>query len=336
MTRIRGVTLRNRDRTPLHELAPLAYPLVIYLEPTNICNFYCDMCPTGDRKLIRRIGRPVGSMPWALWCKVIDDFTEFEQPAENAHLFKDGESTMHPRFLDMLEYCRDAHIAKKLWIKTNGSMLSPAFNEGMIANGLDNIGISVEHVTAEGYQARSHVKFDYEKLRDNVADLYTRRRTARIYVKIPSQGLTQDEIAKFYADFEDRCDFIGLENYHGWSTPELKDFTMGYASDTYDGDPLTEKIVCPWTLFSITVNWNGATCVCPEDWAWKTIVADASKEHIKDIWNGARMWEFRKMHLEGRRNENIACRGCYFMRTLPDNVDEHRGEILARYEEERK
>ena len=48
MTRIRGVTLRNRDRTPLHELAPLAYPLVIYLEPTNVCNFYCDMCPTGD------------------------------------------------------------------------------------------------------------------------------------------------------------------------------------------------------------------------------------------------------------------------------------------------
>jgi len=336
MTRIRGVTLRNRERTPLHELAPLAYPLVIYLEPTNVCNFRCDFCPTGNTALVKR-HRPVGMMSWDLWIKVIDDFKAFEQPAENAHLFKDGESTLHPRFLDMLGYIRDAGIVKRLWIKTNGSKLGPKFNQGLIDNGLNDIGISVEAVTSAGYKKISHVNFDYEALRDNVADLYSRcTKDNRIYVKIPSQGLSEDEIAKFYADFEGRCHYIGLENFHGWSTPELGDFTMGYQSDTYDGDPLTDKIVCPWTLFSITVNWNGATCVCPEDWAWKTIVADVNKESVIDIWNGARMWEFRKMHLEGRRNENIACRGCYFMRTLPDSVDAHRGEILARYEEARK
>lgn len=335
MTEIRGVSLRKRERMPLHAIAPLAYPLVIYLEPTNVCNFKCVFCPTGDRKLIRKVGRPVGGMPWELWTKIIDDFKAFDEPAENAHLFKDGESTMHPRFLDMLGYVRDAHIAKKLWIKTNGSMLSPAFNQGLIDNGLDEIGISVEHVTHEGYLERSLVRFDYEKLRDDVADLYSRRGSSHIYVKIPSQGLSQDEIDKFYADFGDRCDYIGIENFHGWSTPELKDFTMGYQSDTYDGDPLTDKIVCPWTIFSITVNWNGATSVCPEDWAWQAIIGDASKERIIDIWNGGRMFQFRKMHLENRRHENKACNGCYFMRTLPDNVDPWRGEILERYEAQR-
>ena len=332
MTHIRGVTLRKRDRLPLHELAPLTHPMVLYLEPTNVCNFACDMCPTGDRNLIRRVGRPVGSMPWELWKKVIDDLAQFEKPAENAHLFKDGETTLHPKFLDMLGYLRDKHVANKLWIKTNGSRLSPEFNEGMIANGMDNIGISVEHVNAEGYMKRSHVKFDYEKLRENVADLYGRRRECKIYVKIPSQGLTEEEIAKFYADFDDRCDYIGLENYHGWSAPELKDFTMGYTSDTYDGNPLMDKIVCPWIVFSLTVNWNGATSICPEDWAWKTIIGDASKEHLIDIWNGDQMFQFRKMHLEARRADNIACRNCYFMRTLPDNVDEHRLQMLEKYE----
>src|SRR5512139_291346 len=170
---IKGVTLRNRNRAPLHAIAPLDYPLVIYLEPTNVCNFRCDFCPTGNTALVKK-HRPVGMMPWELWTKVIDDFKQFEKPAENAHLFKDGESTLHPRFLDMLGYARDAHIAKKLWIKTNGSKLSPKFNQGMIENGLDNIGISVEHVHAEGYLARSKVKFNYEKLRENVADLYAR------------------------------------------------------------------------------------------------------------------------------------------------------------------
>lgn len=336
---IRGVNLRERNRMPLHAIAPLAYPLVIYLEPTNVCNFKCVFCPTGDRKLIRKVGRPVGSMPWDLWTKVIDDFKAFDQPAENAHLFKDGESTMHPRFVDMLGYVRDAGIAKKLWIKTNGSQLSPTLNQGMIDNGLDNIGISVEHVHVAGYQERARVDFDYEHLRDMVADLYARAGDkCKVYVKVPSQGLKQDEIDKFYADFDDRCHYIGLENYHGWSTPELGDFTMGYGeqNDTYDGDPLIDKIVCPWTIFAITVNWNGATSVCPEDWAWQAIIGDAGKEHIKDIWNGENMFQFRKMHLENRRHENKACNGCYFMRTLPDNVDPWRGEILERYEAERR
>jgi len=333
--KIRGVTLRNRARLPLHEIAPLDHPLVIYLEPTNVCNFRCDFCPTGNTALVKK-HRPVGMMPWELWTKVIDDFKAFPEPAENAHLFKDGESTLHPRFLDMLGYIRDSGIVKKLWIKTNGSTLSPEMNQGMIDNGLNNIGISIEHVHSEGYKKISHVRFDYDKLVDMVGDLYSRcTRENKVYVKVPSQWLTQDEIAKFYADFEDKCHYIGLENFHGWSTPELGDFTMGYSSNTYDGDPLTDKIVCPWTLFAITVNWNGATCVCPEDWAWKTIVADANTESIMDIWNGARMFEFRKMHLEGRRAENIACRGCYFMRTLPDNVDEWRGEILERYVQHR-
>ncbi len=334
--RIKGVTLRNRNRAPLHAIAPLAYPLVLYLEPTNVCNFRCVFCPTGDTRLVKR-HRPVGMMSWELWTKVIDDFKQFEHPAENAHLFKDGESTIHPRFLDMLAYVRDSGIVKKLWIKTNGSKLSPEFNEGMIRNGLDNIGISVEHVHSAGYMERSKVKFDYEKLRENVADLYSRRRDCKIYVKIPYQGLEEDEIEKFYADFRDRCDYIGVEKFHGWSTPELADFTMGYnVSDTYDGDPKTDKIVCPWTLFEFTVNWNGAVSMCPEDWAWKTIVGDASQERIVDIWNGERMFAFRKMHLEGRRHENIACRGCDFMKTLPDRVDDYRFEILARYEAQRE
>jgi MoaA/NifB/PqqE/SkfB family radical SAM enzyme len=321
---------------PLHSIAPLDYPLVIYLEPTNVCNFRCVFCPTGDTKLVKQ-HRPVGMMPWELWTKVIDDFGQFEKPAENAHLFKDGESTIHPRFLDMLGYARDKHIAKRLWIKTNGSTLSPEMNKGMVANGLNNIGISVEHVHAEGYRERSKVKFDYEHLREMVADLYVQSRghDCHIYVKIPNFGLTQDDIAKFYADFDDRCDYIGVENFHGWSTPELGDFTMGQTTDTYDGDPLTDKIVCPWTIFSITVNWNGATCVCPEDWAWKTILGSAAERSIYDLWNSEEMFQFRKMHLEGRRSENQACRGCYFMRTLPDNVDHWRLEILDRYEQRR-
>jgi radical SAM protein with 4Fe4S-binding SPASM domain len=330
MTKIKGATLRVKERQPLQDIVPLSHPLVMYLEPTNVCNFRCEMCPTGNDKLIKQIKRPIGYMPYRLWTKVIDDLREFDQPVENIHLFKDGESLLHPRFPDMLEYLRDAHVARKIWMKTNGSMLSPALNTKLIANGMDHIGISIEHVTEDGYKKASRVIIDYERLRENILDLYQRREGCKIYVKIPSQKLTPAEIDKFHADFEDRCDYIGLENYHGWSTPELADFTMGFNSETYDGDPLTQKIVCPLTLYDIAVNWDGTVSPCQEDWARKAIVGDVHTQSLKQIWEGDALYQFRKMHLEGRRDENMACNGCYYATIVPDNIDAFRAEILGR------
>jgi hypothetical protein len=91
--------------------------LVIY-QPTNVCNFRCDFCPTGNTALVKK-HRPVGMMPWELWTKVIDDFKEFEQPAEKPTCSKTA-STLHP----VSGYARlhpDSGIVKSSWIKTNGS-----------------------------------------------------------------------------------------------------------------------------------------------------------------------------------------------------------------------
>jgi radical SAM protein with 4Fe4S-binding SPASM domain len=328
--RINGASLRTKTRMKLQEVIPLDHPLVVYLEPTNVCNFRCEMCPTGDDALIKKIKRPVGYMPFVLWKKIVDDLAEFGGHIVNAHLFRDGESMLHPRFADMLGYLRDSKAVQKIWTKTNGSMLSPELNQKVVDNGLDNIAISVEHVTDEGYFSRSRVRIDYERLRANVLDLYNRRDNLKIYIKIIQQRLSAFEIEKFYADWEDRCDYIGLENLHGWSTPELKDMTLGYKSTTYDGDPLTDKIVCPLPFYSLGINWDGAVSSCQEDWARLAVIGDVNAQSLKDIWNGNRIRQFQKLHLEGRRSENKACNGCYYLTVVPDNIDPYRKEILGR------
>jgi hypothetical protein len=129
-------------------------------------------------------------------------------------------------------------------------------NQGMIDNGLNNIGISVEHVTAEGHSG-SRVKLITQ------AGGYGRRPVLAAYEAY--QDLRQDTVPMADGDespnstvISNRCDYIGLENFHGWSTPELGDFTMGYQSNTYDGDPLTDKIVCPGLCSHRQL--NGATC----------------------------------------------------------------------------
>lgn len=38
------VSQMNMNRLPLGEVVPLRTPLVVYVEPSRICNFKCEFC----------------------------------------------------------------------------------------------------------------------------------------------------------------------------------------------------------------------------------------------------------------------------------------------------
>ena len=38
------------NRTKLEEVIPLATPFVLFVDPSDICNFHCKFCPTGERR----------------------------------------------------------------------------------------------------------------------------------------------------------------------------------------------------------------------------------------------------------------------------------------------
>jgi radical SAM protein with 4Fe4S-binding SPASM domain len=322
--------LRAKTREPLQDIVPLPAPFVVYIEPTNLCNFRCQFCPTGDKALLKDVGRPNGSMSLDLFRKIVDDLKEFNTRLRLASLYKDGEPLVHKQFPEMVEYLKRADIADRIWTKTNGSRLSPELNERLIAAGLDMICISVESVSSEGYHQIADVDLDYDAFRENVRDLFQRRRDCEIYIKIADSGLTKEQTAKFYADFQEISTYIGVESLMGWSFSSIKDFTLGTHPTTYDGLPLIPKVACAYPLYVMAVNFNGSVSMCGNDWSHNTVVGDASKQSLKEIWNGEAMFQFRKMMLEGRRSENRACGDCYYLQIVPDNIDEHRSNILEK------
>ena len=52
--RIEAKDLRCKKREPLAEKIPLPAPYVVYIEPSNLCNFKCIFCPTGDPELLKK------------------------------------------------------------------------------------------------------------------------------------------------------------------------------------------------------------------------------------------------------------------------------------------
>lgn len=318
---IEARALRGKRDKKLIDLVPLSTPLTMFIDVCNACNYRCKYCPTGNTELLKQLGRKNTLMSWELFAKVVDGMKEFPQKLKRVNLYKDGESTLHPKFCEMVRYLKDADVTESIWLKTNGSTLAVQFNEKLVNCGLDMIGISVQGSTSQAFYDIAGVRMDYEKYRINVLNLFMRSRgKCQISIKVADYGQSQEEKDKFISDFSDRCDYIAIENLHGWSTSNLYDWKLG-TNGSFDGTPIVDKIACPLVLYMLAVNSNGDISICNDDFAHYHQIGNANKQSMLQIWKSDKLKQFRLMHLRGERNKNAACGTCDYVRHLPDNID---------------
>ena len=328
--RIQGQDLRNKNRVRLEEVVPLSSPMLMYLEPTNLCNIRCAFCPTADKPLLKQVGRPAGVMKWELFTKIVDDLKQFPQKLKMINFYKDGEPLVNKKFPEMVRYLRDANVTERIWTKSNGLLLTPEIVDRLASCGLDQIGFSIIAPNVEGYKKTADVDADYEYLKEMIAYLFSKPVRPKIAAAMTNVGYSDETLEQFYLDFEGITDYTIVNNLHGWSRTDLKDFALGHKADNYDGLPNREKIVCPWPLYQMSVNWNGTVQPCNEDWSWVNILGDASKDSLIDIWNSKERREFLLMQLEGRRAESKACGTCWQIQSQIDDVDDYREQIAER------
>ncbi len=324
--KIEAKDLREKQRQHLPDLIPLPTPYVVYIDPTNKCNFKCTFCPTADKDLLGKVGRSLDQLKIEDFKKIIADLKMFPQKIKLLSLYKDGEPMLNPSFPDMVNIAKDAQVAERIWTKTNGSMLSPQLN-AKIVQGLDMIHISIEGVSEEAYKKTAKVKINYQKYLDNIKDLFDRRGSCKVYIKIADTGLSEEEVSKFYNDFEHISDFCAIEKLMGWSNSGLKDFTLGTQPDTYDGLPLVDKIACAYPFYVLAVNSGGSVSVCGNDWSEKATVGNVLNNSLVDIWNGDKLQELRLLHVRNKRHLNEACANCYYLKIVPDNIDSYLNKI---------
>ncbi|MBQ9502609.1 MAG: radical SAM protein [Lentisphaeria bacterium] len=328
---------RVKKRENLAEKIPLPFPYVMYIEPTNLCNFKCIFCPTGDKELLKKVGRPAGKMEMPLFRKIIDEIKKSGHRLRLLSLYKDGEPLVHPDFPEMVRYAADSGICDRIWTKSNGALLNPELNKRLVSCGLTWLGISVEAVTGRKYLDICGTKLNYERFIENIADLYRRKGDSlHVYIKIIDTNLSDAEKQKFFDDFSGICDSYAVEKLMGWSYSSVKDFTLGTNPETYDGMPFSEKDVCAYPFYVLAVNFDGSVSLCGNDWSHATVVGNLNTESLMDVWNGERLYQFRKMLLEGRRCENKACGDCYYLKIVPDNIDDCRDILLERITRQRQ
>jgi len=325
------IELENRTR--LETVIPLATPFTLFVDPSDVCNFQCQFCPSGNKKLLKDVRRKPRLMDFGLYKKIIDDIGEFERPLKVLRLYKDGEPLLNPRFPEMIAYAKERRCAQSIDTTTNGSLLNPEMNRALIDAGIERINISVEGVSAEQYRTFSRFALDYDRFVGNIRDLYEHRGNCEICIKICGDVLSEDDKKEFYRTFGDIADRIFIEHIAPcWPEFELKGVEVNSSVGIY-GQPIKEVAACPYIFYSLSINSDGKVSLCFLDWARKLIVGDATMESVKEIWNGSTLFDYRKMHLEMRRKQHPVCGSCgQLTHCLPDDIDTFARTLLERLE----
>ena len=322
--------IQLEDREPLDKAIPLSTPWVIFVDPSDLCNFRCKFCPSSDRELLKSNGRPLKVMDLNLYKNIINDICEFDKPIKVLRLYLHGEPLMNPRFSDMVKYAKDSGCCDKIDTTTNASLLNPIRNLRIINAGLDRINISIEGVNIEQYLDFSLYKIKFDHLVNNISHFYDNRGSCEVFIKICGDSLSEEDKQKFYDIFGDICDGIFIEHtmncWNGFDGPKQNEEVGIY------GQPIKEVMVCPYVFYSMSINSDGTVSACFLDWNRKLFIGDVRKKSIKDIWNGTFLSAYRYMFLiKERKNHNICGKCSQLSHGMPVDLDYKAKEILQRF-----
>ena len=331
---IRYTELKNIGRRNLREVLPLAKPFTVLIEPSSLCNFRCIQC-FQSLKRASYFTRNRMHMPLERFRRAIEQLRTW--PGEKLKVLKlslYGEPLLTPDFPEMLRLARKAEIADRIEVTTNASLLSPEIADAMVRYKLDYLRVSIYAATPERQREITHSAFSPEQIHENLRMLREVKRrfgSEQPFVSPKMLDAYGEENERFMTLFRDVADELYLDKPHGWIGTEEADFMERYYGD--DGmaavgkdlaGTVTGQYACPMAFTTMAVRSNGDVSPCCVDFIGGTNLGNIDEASLPEIWNSRNWFEFQKMQLEKRKEENSSCRRCYVCHSsyyTRDNID---------------
>ncbi|MCP9775682.1 radical SAM/SPASM domain-containing protein [Cyanobium sp. WAJ14-Wanaka] len=324
-----------KNRTKLETVLPLSTPFVIFIDPSDACNFKCSFCPTGDSELMKEVGRPLKQLDWELYVKIIDDLHCFDEKVKVIRLYKDGEPLLNKKLANMVKYAKNSGYCDRVDTTTNASLLTADVGIELAEAGLDRINISIEGMNEEQYMKFSGYRLTkFQDIVDNVSSFYKYKENCEVIVKINGDGLNDYQKKEFIDTFGPIADGIWIESVMScWPEFELRNGVTTNQDRGIYGQAIKEVSTCPYPFYSFSINPEGTVSLCFLDWGRKLLIGDVRKQSVKEIWNSDQMKQYRLMFLRGERKAHPVCGGCGQMtHGMPDDIDSYTSDLLLKYE----
>lgn len=309
-------------------LSRLPYrPLFMMVEPTNLCNLACPLCPTGDGSL----RAPRGFMDYDSYCRLID---ELSPTLKLLQLWGFGEPLLHPKIWNMVRHAADRKIFTK--ISTNGQFF-PDQNaaDATIESGLSWMRISLDGASQETLsQYRINAKF--EKIIEGIRFLQEAKQKSNSqtpYIEIQfivmqhnqHEILLMQELArKLGVHYRQKSASISLENTETLqtflpSTPYSRYQPIETRHEKELHATLKSRLpsVCAYPWLWAHICWDGAVVPCCKDPHRQHLLGNAfDKEGFLTVWNSKLYRKFRRKYLTNPHSLT-RCRKCDKPGTIP-------------------
>ena len=326
------------NRINLRDQIPLKIPLCISIEPTNICNFKCRMCwqSTDEYQLG---GGPFCNMDMKLFHHVIDDIQAMCEHANEKikliKLYSSGEPMLNKHLGEMLRIIRERDICRQMEVTSNCAFLTEELANDMLESDLDYLRVSIYSILDERHAYVTGQKSIMPNdIREKVSYLYNlRNKLGRqkpfICAKIiDTNGVENELFKKAYIDVSDE-QIIDIP----WNIAKLKECSLDKLYGK-QGNAMHEKYqhtsmykrrkTCRYPFTHMTIRSNGDVVVCCSDWSRDTLLGNIKTESLERIWNGKKLYAFRKMQLLTHGINHPLCSTCEIpLRDLAeDNIDD--------------
>lgn len=304
-------TLTCLKASTIKQVVNNEFPNILNIEPTNRCNLKCIYCPR------EKAAKGIGTMEWDLFTRIIDDAAQYNKLLMlNFH--KDGESFMHPRFIDMIRYAKKKDVAKVIHANTNALCWTDRMIDEILDSGIDDITISLDAARAETYLKHKGVdcldKVEHQVLRflDRRNDLGLTHPFIRVKI-MEFEEISRDEINEFFLKWEGIADMVQVTGIHNWSR------AIDKVKITDETSPVRYPCVIMW--YALVIDWNGEATVCSVDWNTEIKVGDLNKQTVHEIWNSPEIKAARMAQLEKRYDTYQVCKDCVVWVSIGDLTD---------------
>jgi len=283
-----------------------AFPLTLYVEFVNRCNYNCIMCYKKHHQ------EPIAELDLSIFQKIMKEAKENNLPSIN--LGMGAEMFLYKDIKKAIEMVKDAGI-KDIFFSTNASLLNDELIELIVKNKITRIKISLDAATVGTYK-KIRRDSDLEKVEKNIEKIIEcKKKYGSILPLIRLSFVVLDqnkgETRQFIEKWKDKVDYIDFQRC----------IDFAYVDQPATISPKTlEKSFCPGPFYSLSIWADGTVTPFCSFYDLKLPMGNVYKQSLKKIWNGDNIKKIRQQIIS--KNFNPACQKCLYFEdnTFIENI----------------
>jgi MoaA/NifB/PqqE/SkfB family radical SAM enzyme len=301
------------------ELLNLSAPLSLFIEPTNFCNFKCQVCPESLVDFEEQAGyyQKMSQQTWDLLCGQLQSWG-VQFPV--IRFYGMGEPTLNPLLPQMIRDVRS--FGSRTELTTNGSRLAWQA-QTLIYSGLSYVRVSIYGTDDDEYQTATGSRTGASQILEQVKAFWRTRNfyydrgelEKKPWLSVSLVSANPDE-ATFRKQYEGVADDLQVERLHNWGGGDPRLVQIGTPQESRKS-----RKVCPKPFYELMVRADGSVSCCCLDWNGGLLVGNIHQQNLQTIWNGNLLASWHRLHLTGQRSTIPVCRNCTMIDSLPDNMD---------------